>query len=324
MTTSPAQGSWPSGRAMTPGSGARPAGPRGVKEATQEGRLATPPQTRQHPDRTVGGRARDRRRAPLGRRGAARAGRPARAPRERPLPQPPPPRLQAGRRPAPPDDPGGEGRPDDAGRTRSRRREPGPITELRSARCCPAAARRPPPNTPQAWADMVDGYQSKALATRAADPADLRRRLRARPRQPRRRDGLPAQHRAGRHPRPRPRPAERRRSPRRRPGRPASSGTSRPCVCVTRDERWGRSYEAFGEDPALVAAMETGIDGLPGRPSGRHDRPSTCSPRSSTTPVTATRRTARPPPAATPSTRASRSPTAGLHEDQPGAVRRRR
>ncbi|AGL17746.1 glycoside hydrolase family 3 domain-containing protein [Actinoplanes sp. N902-109] len=38
-----------------------------------------------------------------------------------------------------------------------------------------------------------------------------------------------------------------------------------PCVCVTRDERWGRSYESFGENPALVQQMETAIDGLQGR-----------------------------------------------------------
>jgi beta-glucosidase len=37
-----------------------------------------------------------------------------------------------------------------------------------------------------------------------------------------------------------------------------------PCICVTRDERWGRSYESFGEDPALVDQMETIIDGLQG------------------------------------------------------------
>ncbi|WDG28438.1 glycoside hydrolase family 3 C-terminal domain-containing protein [Streptomyces sp. CA-278952] len=42
-----------------------------------------------------------------------------------------------------------------------------------------------------------------------------------------------------------------------------------PCVCVTRDERWGRSYEAFGEDPALVEAMETVIQGMQGSPSGK-------------------------------------------------------
>lgn len=28
-----------------------------------------------------------------------------------------------------------------------------------------------------------------------------------------------------------------------------------PCVCVPRDDRWGRTYEGFGEDPALVSQM---------------------------------------------------------------------
>jgi beta-glucosidase len=37
-----------------------------------------------------------------------------------------------------------------------------------------------------------------------------------------------------------------------------------PCVCVTRDERWGRSYESFSEDPALVRRMESIIEGLQG------------------------------------------------------------
>ncbi len=37
-----------------------------------------------------------------------------------------------------------------------------------------------------------------------------------------------------------------------------------PCVCVARDDRWGRTYESFGEDPKLVARMETAIDGLQG------------------------------------------------------------
>ncbi|MFC5822855.1 glycoside hydrolase family 3 N-terminal domain-containing protein [Nonomuraea insulae] len=35
-----------------------------------------------------------------------------------------------------------------------------------------------------------------------------------------------------------------------------------PCLCVSRDERWGRAYESFGEDPALVSRMTTVIDGL--------------------------------------------------------------
>jgi beta-glucosidase len=37
-----------------------------------------------------------------------------------------------------------------------------------------------------------------------------------------------------------------------------------PCVCVTRDERWGRSYESFSEDPQLVIKMSAIIDGLQG------------------------------------------------------------
>ena len=37
-----------------------------------------------------------------------------------------------------------------------------------------------------------------------------------------------------------------------------------PCVCVARDDRWGRTYESYGEDPALVTQMETIIDGLQG------------------------------------------------------------
>src|SRR5690349_22049300 len=31
--------------------------------------------------------------------------------------------------------------------------------------------------------------------------------------------------------------------------------TFAPCVCVPRDDRWGRTYEGFGEDPALVSQM---------------------------------------------------------------------
>jgi beta-glucosidase len=44
-----------------------------------------------------------------------------------------------------------------------------------------------------------------------------------------------------------------------------------PCVCVARDERWGRTYESFSEDPALVARMETIIDGLQGRRTAELD-----------------------------------------------------
>ena len=31
--------------------------------------------------------------------------------------------------------------------------------------------------------------------------------------------------------------------------------TFAPCVCVPRDDRWGRTYEGYGEDPALVSSL---------------------------------------------------------------------
>ncbi|MEX1295755.1 MAG: glycoside hydrolase family 3 protein [Candidatus Limnocylindrales bacterium] len=40
--------------------------------------------------------------------------------------------------------------------------------------------------------------------------------------------------------------------------------TFSPCLCVARDERWGRTYESFGEDPAIASMMTTYIDGLQG------------------------------------------------------------
>ena len=64
----------------------------------------------------------------------------------------------------------------------------------------------PTPNTPGGV-----GRHGRSLPAGGAEhapghPAALRRRLGARPRQPARRDGVPAQHRARRHARPRPRP----------------------------------------------------------------------------------------------------------------------
>src|SRR3954471_717609 len=37
-----------------------------------------------------------------------------------------------------------------------------------------------------------------------------------------------------------------------------------PCICAARDDRWGRTYESFSEDPRLVAEMETAIEGFQG------------------------------------------------------------
>ncbi|GAA3797639.1 glycoside hydrolase family 3 protein [Amycolatopsis tucumanensis] len=38
-----------------------------------------------------------------------------------------------------------------------------------------------------------------------------------------------------------------------------------PCLCVARNDRWGRTYESFGETPELASSMTTIIDGLQGR-----------------------------------------------------------
>jgi beta-glucosidase len=44
-----------------------------------------------------------------------------------------------------------------------------------------------------------------------------------------------------------------------------------PCLCAARDDRWGRTYESFGEDPKLVIQMETAIDGFQGAPGDLSD-----------------------------------------------------
>ncbi|MFV2175586.1 glycoside hydrolase family 3 protein [Actinomadura sp. LOL_016] len=41
-----------------------------------------------------------------------------------------------------------------------------------------------------------------------------------------------------------------------------------PCVCVVRNDRWGRTYESFGEVPGLPSAMTTMVDGLQGAKLG--------------------------------------------------------
>src|SRR4051812_10356862 len=128
----------------------------------------------------------------------------------------------------------------------------------------------PTPNTPAAWADMVDRYQRAALATRlhipilygidtvhgdgnmagatvfphniglgaTRDPALVR----------------DVEHVA----------AEETRTT-------GPQWAFAPCICVARDDRWGRTYESFGEDPRLVEQMETAIDGFQGGPGQLND-----------------------------------------------------
>ncbi|WP_327114206.1 glycoside hydrolase family 3 C-terminal domain-containing protein [Streptomyces sp. NBC_01341] len=126
----------------------------------------------------------------------------------------------------------------------------------------------PTPNTAAAWAKMVDAYQLRAQATRFQIPLIY---------------GVDAVHGhnnvigstimphnigigAGRDPELAGRTGAVTANEVRATGIPWDFA---PCVCVTRDERWGRSYEAYGEDPALVGAMETVITGMQGSPSGK-------------------------------------------------------
>jgi beta-glucosidase len=48
--------------------------------------------------------------------------------------------------------------------------------------------------------------------------------------------------------------------------------TFAPCICAARDDRWGRTYESFSENPNLVIQMETAIDGFQGPDMSANDR----------------------------------------------------
>lgn len=126
----------------------------------------------------------------------------------------------------------------------------------------------PTPNTPAAWAKMIDAFQLRAQATRFQIPLIY---------------GVDAVHGhnnltgatimphnigigATRDPRLAERTGAVTAAEVRATGIPWDFA---PCLCVTRDERWGRSYESFGEDPALVESMETVIQGLQGAANGK-------------------------------------------------------
>ncbi|MEU9271067.1 glycoside hydrolase family 3 N-terminal domain-containing protein [Streptomyces sp. NPDC048251] len=125
----------------------------------------------------------------------------------------------------------------------------------------------PTPNTPEAWAKMIDAFQLRAQATRYQIPLIY---------------GVDAVHGHNNLVGATVMPHNIGIGATRDPGLAERTGAVTaaevratgipwdfaPCLCVTRDERWGRSYEAYGEDPALVQAMETVIQGLQGRASG--------------------------------------------------------
>lgn len=121
----------------------------------------------------------------------------------------------------------------------------------------------PTPNTPTGWADMVDGFQTQALGTPLQIPLIY---------------GEDTVHGVGNMIGATVFPHNIGMGATRDPALASQEGAVTaaetrptgpqwgfaPCICVARDIRWGRTYESFGEDPALVSAMETGISGMQG------------------------------------------------------------
>ncbi len=121
----------------------------------------------------------------------------------------------------------------------------------------------PTPNTPAAWADMVDSFQARAQATALQIPLIYGE------------DSVHGDNNlvgATVFPQNIGMGATRDPALAEQDGQVTATETRAtgvtwafsPCLCVARDERWGRTYESFGEDPALVTQMETIVDGLQG------------------------------------------------------------
>ncbi len=125
----------------------------------------------------------------------------------------------------------------------------------------------PSPNTAQAWADMYDSFQRTALSTPLAIPMIY---------------GVDAVHGhnnvhgATIFPHDIGLGATRDPALVQQIGRATAeevSGTGidwdfAPCLCVVRNDRWGRSYESFGEVPSIPTAMTTIVTGLQGTTLG--------------------------------------------------------
>lgn len=148
-------------------------------------------------------------------------------------------------------------------------KSPADVTTGRLGSLLSGGSSQPTPNTPVTWADMYDGFQKAALATPLGIPLIY---------------GVDAvhghnglygatvfPHNIGLGATRDPRLVE-------KIGRATAeevSGTGidwdfAPCLCVARNDRWGRTYESFGEVPQLATEMTSIITGLQGR---RLDQP---------------------------------------------------
>ncbi len=146
--------------------------------------------------------------------------------------------------------------------------DPNLITDLGLGSILSGGGSVPANNTPAGWVEMVNGFQEQALSTRLGIPIIY---------------GVDAVHGHGNvfgatvfphniglggtwDPNLVRRIGEATAEEVRATGIPWNFS---PCVCVARDERWGRTYESFGEDPALVRRMSTIIAGLQGNGRNR-------------------------------------------------------
>jgi beta-glucosidase len=146
-----------------------------------------------------------------------------------------------------------------------------PITTRHLGSILSGGGSTPEENTPEEWADMVDRFQEAALKTRLGIPLIY---------------GVDSVHGHGnllgatvfphniglgatRDPDLVREAAHITASETRASG---PQWTFAPCICAARDDRWGRTYESFSEDPGLVIRMETAIDGFQGS-RGQLDNP---------------------------------------------------
>ncbi|NUT20932.1 MAG: beta-glucosidase [Hamadaea sp.] len=144
---------------------------------------------------------------------------------------------------------------------------PSDVTTYRLGSILSGGGSTPSSNTPTAWADMVDGYQNGALATPLRIPMIY---------------GADAVHGhnnvVGATIFPHNIGLGATRDPQLAQdiGRAVAeevTGTGvqwdfAPCLCVARNDRWGRTYESFGEKPEIASAMTTIVTGLQGASLG--------------------------------------------------------
>lgn len=144
---------------------------------------------------------------------------------------------------------------------------PGDLTRYRIGSVLSSGGSAPSPNTPESWADMYDGLQKAALATPlripmiyGVDAVHGHNNVVGATIFPHN-IGLGAAHD----------PALVRRIGAATAEEMTGTGVDwdfAPCVCVARNDRWGRTYESFGEVPELPSANTTLIEGLQGRRLG--------------------------------------------------------